>query len=75
MKKNYDKDNLKDLVVRETVFATALAPTGQIGIGLGVAGGYSQAVYNDKKRRREYKDEQNDIGFAVNEGMNELEEF
>jgi len=68
-----DKQNVKDLIVRETVLAAATSiPLGVPGIILGTAAGYLQSEYNKEKRQKIYNYEQQDLGAAVNTAMNEL---
>jgi len=68
-----DKENLKDMIGRETVLAAATAiPLGVPGIILGTTTGYLQSEYNKEKRKKIYNYEQQDLGAAVNTAMNEL---
>lgn len=69
------KDNRKEIYNRATVYGAAGLSLGVPGVVAGTGLAFLQTEQNRKKRLREYGDEQNDIGFAVNEGMTELEEF
>jgi len=67
-----DKQNLKDLMARETLFATAGAQFGVPGVVAGAALGYLDSEIIKKKKQKEYNQEQQDLGAAVNTAMKEL---
>lgn len=67
-----DKQNVKDLITRETVFAAAYVPFGVPGLVAGTALGFIDSEIVRKKKQKEYNEDQQDLGAAVNEAMNEL---
>jgi len=67
-----DKQNVKDLITRETLFAAAYVPFGVPGLVAGTALGYIDSELVRKKKQNEYNQEQQDLGAAVNTAMNEL---
>lgn len=67
-----DKQNVKDLITRETLFAAAYVPFGVPGLVAGTALGYIDSELVRKKKQNEYNQEQQDLGAAVNTAMSEL---
>ena len=68
-----DKQNVKDLIARETVFAAAYGiPLGIPGVVMGTALGFIDSDIVKKKKQTQYNLEQQDLGASVNEAMNEL---